>query len=103
MKVTFLNDRVFKEFKKIPADMQADFFHILEIMEKAGNHNLGLPHIRKLEGEIWEIRMKGRAGIARALYAVENDDAKVLHVFVKKDQKTPRQSIDLAKERWRKR
>ncbi|MBV8564412.1 MAG: type II toxin-antitoxin system RelE/ParE family toxin [Methylobacteriaceae bacterium] len=31
-------------------------------------HDLGEPHVRHLEGKLWELRLTGRDGIARALY-----------------------------------
>ena len=46
------------------------------------------------------MRMKGRDGIARAVYAaVQDRRLLVLHVFVKKTQATPRHAIDTALER----
>jgi len=50
-----------------------------------------------LEKGLWEIRMKGRDGISRALYVVEQPKrVVVVRVFVKKTQKTPRKEIKLA-------
>lgn len=47
-----------------------------------------------------QMRMTGRDGIARALYvACSGQMLTVLHVFVKKTQKTPRKAIDIALER----
>ncbi|MBV9635133.1 MAG: type II toxin-antitoxin system RelE/ParE family toxin [Methylobacteriaceae bacterium] len=31
-------------------------------------HDLGEPHVRQLERKLWELRLTGRDGIARALY-----------------------------------
>ncbi len=57
------------ELKTIPLDMQARFVHIAELLEELGPQRVGLPHIRPLEGKLWEMRMTGRDGIARAVYA----------------------------------
>jgi phage-related protein len=56
--------------------------------------------VKHVDGPLWEIRMKGRDGISRALYvtAVERRVV-VVRVFVKKTQKTPRREIRLALER----
>ena len=44
--------------------------------------------------------MKGRDGIARALYAAMQDRRLlVLHVFVKKTETTPRRAIETALQR----
>ena len=88
------------ELVALPADMQARFVHIAELLEKFGPQRVGLPHIRPLESKLWEMRMQGRDGIARAVYAaVQGRRLLVLHVFVKKTQTTPRKAIETALNR----
>ena len=88
------------ELKALPADMQARFLRVAELLEDFGPQGVGLPHIRPLEGKLWEMRMKGRDGIARAVYAaVQGRRLLVLHVFVKKTQTTPRSALDTARKR----
>ncbi len=88
------------ELQTIPADMQARFLHIGEMLEELGPQRVGLPHIRPLESKLWEMRMTGRDGIARAVYAaVKGRTLLVLHVFVKKTQTTPRSAIATALNR----
>jgi phage-related protein len=88
------------ELKTIPADMQARFLHISEMLVDLGPHRVGLPHIRPLESKLWEMRMTGRDGIARAVYAaVQGRTLLVLHVLIKKTQTTPRMSIETALKR----
>jgi phage-related protein len=89
-----------RELQTIPADMQARFLHIGEMLEELGPQRVGLPHIRPLESKLWEMRMTGRDGIARAVYAaVRGRTLLVLHVFVKKTQTTPRRAIETALKR----
>jgi phage-related protein len=58
------------------------------------------PYIKHVEGRIWEMRLRGRGGIARALYVTATGRrVVVLRVFVKKTQKTPRREIALARKR----
>jgi phage-related protein len=88
------------ELKALPADMQARFVHIAELLQDFGPQRVGLPHIRPLEGKLWEMRMQGRDGIARAVYAaIQGRRLLVLHVFVKKTQATPRSAITTALKR----
>lgn len=88
------------ELKALPADMRARFLHIAELLETFGPQKVGMPHIRALEGKLWEMRMQGRDGIARAVYAaVHGRTLLVLHVFVKKTQTTPRSAIEIARKR----
>jgi len=86
-----------KELANLPADLKAKFVRIAEMLETFGAHEVGLPHVRPLQGKLWEIRMSGKDGIARAAYvAASGQRLIVVHVFVKKTQKTPRQAIAIA-------
>lgn len=56
--------------------------------------------VRHLEGHLWEMRLKGRSGISRALYVVAAERRVVIvRVFMKKTEKTPRREIELAMAR----
>jgi phage-related protein len=80
--------------------MRARFLHIAELLESFGPTKVGMPHIRPLESKLWEMRMQGKDGIARAVYAaVQGRKLLVLHVFVKKTQTTPRTAITTALKR----
>ncbi len=80
--------------------MRARFLHIAELLEDFGPQRVGLPHIRPLEDKLWEMRMQGRDGIARAVYAaVQGRRLLVLHVFVKKTQAAPRRALTTARKR----
>lgn len=88
------------ELKALPVDIQARFVHVAELLEGFGPQRVGLPHIRPLEGKLWEMRMQGRDGIARAVYAaIQNRRLLVLHIFVKKTQTTPRSALEIARKR----
>ena len=51
--------------------------------------------MKHLEGAVWEMRMKGRNGIARAAYITATGQrVVVVRVFAKKTQKTPRREIE---------
>ena len=62
---------------------------------------LGMPLVRRLDGGIWEIRVKLENRIARILFSLEGSTMVILHGFIKKQQTTPKQDLDLAKERLR--
>lgn len=58
------------------------------------------PHVKHLEGKLWEMRMRGRDGIARAIYVTATGRRVVIvRVFAKKTQKTPRREIELTRTR----
>lgn len=88
------------ELLALPADMRARFLRIAELLQEVGPHQVGLPHVRPLEGKLWEMRMQGRNGISRAVYAaLHGRRLVVLHVFIKKTQATPRKALDTARTR----
>ena len=62
---------------------------------------LGMPLVRRLDGGIWEIRVKLENRIARIFFFFEGSTMVILHGFIKKQQTTPKQDLDLAKERLR--
>jgi phage-related protein len=62
--------------------------------------NSNEPHVKHLEGPMWEMRMKGRDGISRAVYVTaKGQRVVVVRVFVRKTQKTPRREIEIALQR----
>jgi phage-related protein len=98
--VELLDDRVREELDVLPADMKARFRRIVELIQGYGFDQLREPHVKHLEGLLWEMRMKGKDGISRAIYfTAKGRRVVVVRVFVKKAQKTPRREIDLALER----
>jgi phage-related protein len=62
---------------------------------------IGKPRVDHLRGPIWEIRATLRSRIARVLFVVEGDELVLLHGFIKKNQKTPNEDIELAETRWK--
>ncbi len=80
--------------------MQARFLRLAERICQVGLETLGEPHVKHLEGKLWEMRLKGRDGIARALYVTAiGRRVVVVRAFVKKTQTTPRSEIELALRR----
>lgn len=101
--VELLDDNVRREMEALPADMKARFRRIVELIQGYGLEQVRDPYIKHLEGPLWEMRMKGRDGISRAIYVTaKGRRVVVVRVFVKKTPKTPRQEIDLALNRARK-
>ena len=98
--VEVLDSRVRDELEALPADMKARFRRIVELIQGYGLEQMREPHVKHLEGPLWEMRMKGRDGISRAVYVTARGGrVVVVRVFVKKNQRTPRREIDIALER----
>ena len=60
---------------------------------------IGMPVVRKLDKGLWEVRSRLNKRIARIIFTVENDAMVLLHGFIKKSQKTPKDDLELAKKR----
>ena len=60
---------------------------------------LGMPLIRKLEPDLWEVRSRISQGIARVVFTVDGSTMILLHGFIKKAQKTPLEELRTARQR----
>ena len=99
-KIKFINQDVLDELRALPKDQQAKFTWIADLIQEHGLEKVREPYVKHLEKGLWEIRIKGRDGISRALYVTAQEkQIWVVRIFVKKTQKTPRKEIKLALER----
>jgi len=62
---------------------------------------VGKPLVDYLGDGIWEVRSQLKGRIARVLFIIDGDEMVVLHGFIKKDQRTPKPDLDLARRRKR--
>jgi phage-related protein len=100
-KITFINQKVEVETLAFPAGILASLLHILELIEEFGPA-LGRPHTAPMGNGIFEIRARGKEGIARALFCVvKGQEIVVLHSFIKKTQRTPKRELDKALRRMK--
>lgn len=95
--VETLDGRVDAELEALPADMRERFVRVAGLLEAFGPAQVREPYVKPLAGKLWEMRLKGKDGIARAAYvAAVGRRLVVVHVFVKKTQKTPKANLDIA-------
>lgn len=98
--VEFADKRIVKELVGMDSDIRADFASIVDLIQTYGLPKVGAPHVKHLRGKLWEMRMRGKDGIARAAYVVATGKRViVVHCFVKKTQTTPSAIIELALQR----
>ncbi len=96
----FVNAEAQAELDALPVDMRASFERIVRLVQAFGLERVHEPYIKHIEGPIWEMRLRGRGGIARALYVTASGRRVViLRAFAKKTQKTPRREIEFARRR----
>ncbi|MER2267795.1 type II toxin-antitoxin system RelE/ParE family toxin [Methylobacterium oxalidis] len=97
--VGFLADDVAAALTDLPVDIRAKFERIVRLIQTHGLERVREPYVKHLEGPVWEMRMIGRDGIARAAYVTASGQrVVVVHVF-QKTQKTPRREIEAALRR----
>lgn len=90
------------EIEALPPALQARLIRLMEAVENVGLEQLREPHVKHLEGKLWELRAKATEGVARGIYiTVTGRRVVILHVFVKKTQKTPPAALTMARKRMK--
>lgn len=98
--VGFYDRKVMEGIQKWPSNMKAKFIWIVDLIEKFGPQEIGMPHVKAMSKGLFEIRARGNEGIGRALFCIKgNRRIIILNGFIKKTQKTPQKEIDLARVR----
>jgi phage-related protein len=91
-----------KERQELSADLRAQLFRMVSLIEERGFDDLPHDWVKSLGNKLWELRIRGRDGIARAIYiTAKGQRIVIVRVFVKKTQKTPQQELALARKRAR--
>jgi hypothetical protein len=65
--VETLDTRVDEALDALPADVRERFVRISGLLEEFGPQHVCEPYVKPLVGKLWEMRMKGKDGIARAV------------------------------------
>ena len=96
--VEVLDDVVAAEIDAWPRELRAALARITNV----GLERVGEPHVRHIEGKLWEMRPSGKHVEGRALYVTATGRKIVIVLaFVKKTRKTPGHVIKLALDRAR--
>jgi phage-related protein len=100
--VETLNHLVDAEIEALPPLLNARLIRLMEMVQNIGLERMCEPHVKHIEGKIWELRAKASEGIARAFYVtITGRRVIILHVFVKKSDKTPRGALETARNRMK--
>ena len=98
--VETLNATVDGEVEQLPVDLRARLVRLGSIIEAVGFDGLPADTVKHLEDKLWELRLRGKDGIARAIYVTAvRRRVVIVRVFVKKTQKTPKHELELARQR----
>ena len=107
-----INKKITAEFFKTEHNNEPvrDFLKSLEIEDKKSvgadimavemSWPIGYPRVRKLDTDLWEVRTNiSDNRICRVLFTISGKKMILLHGFIKKSQKTPKDDLDLGKKR----
>ncbi len=88
------------EVLALPADMRRKLTGYFDRIVEGGLGALPRDAVKHLEDKLWELRITGRDGIARAIYMTSSGRTLiVLRVFEKKTQKTSYLDLEAARKR----
>lgn len=96
--IEYYNEKVQQTILELPPTLFAKYLRLTRIMLNVGA-NLGGKYTKAMGEGLFEIRLIGTEGIARVFYCtVVGQRIVMLHSFIKKTQKTPRQELELARD-----
>ena len=99
--IIYYSEQVQSEIMSLPVSLQARYIALTQRMLEHGP-NLGLPHTDAFGGGLFELRLKGKEGIARVFFCTVIDcEIVMLHSFIKKTQKTPKNELAIARIRMK--
>ena len=99
--ITYYSDKVQQEILSLPPGIQAGYIHLTKRMLMYGP-NLKMPHTKAMGGGLYELRIKAEEGIGRVFYCtLVGGKIVMLHWFVKKTQKTPKNELATARIRMK--
>lgn len=97
--IDYYSEEVRLEFETLPTGIRASYARLTNLLEEFGL-DLRMPHSRAMGGGLFELRPKGREGIARVFYCMKvGRKFIILHSFIKKTNETPKRELDLAHRR----
>ncbi len=100
-KIDYYNKKLQNWVDELPIGIRAAFTKLTELLIEFGV-DLRLPHARGMGDGLFELRPKGKEGIARIFYcACIGKKIIFLHGVIKKTEKTPKKELKIAKKRMK--
>ena len=90
-----------KELKDFPIAAKEDLADALALLDEGINLSMPLSRpMPSIGSGVHELRLKDRSGAYRVVYFIRKQaDIFLIHAFHKKSQQTPKENIELAKQR----
>ena len=97
--IDYYSEEVRLEIDALPVGIRASYTRLSELLEEFGL-GLRMPHSRAMREGLFELRPRGREGIARVFYCMKvGKKIIMLHSFIKKTNETPKRELDIARHR----
>ena len=98
--IDYYSEAVRLEIEALPVGIRAAYVRLTELLEEFGLE-LRMPHSRAMGGGLYELRPRGREGIARVFYcALVGRRIVILHSFMKKTRRTPARELAMTRRRY---
>ncbi len=100
-KIEYYDEGLEEEIFALPDTLLARYIKLTDLMKEHGS-DLGMPRTEPLGKGLFELRLKGKEGIARVFYCtMVGKKIYMLHCIIKKTEKTPNKELALARKRMR--
>lgn len=99
MNVVFFDDSVEEFLLTLQPATRAKAIRTIELLERFGQ-TLGMPHSKKLDRELFELRVRGQQEV-RIVYVFNKHAVTLVHGFIKKSDKIPLRELRLARDKLR--
>jgi phage-related protein len=99
--IDYYSEEVRLQIESLPIGIRASYARLSDLLEEFGL-DLRLPHSRSMGGGLFELRPRGREGIARVFYCMKAGRKIImLHSYLKKTTETPKRELNIARRRQR--
>ena len=97
MEVLFLHRDIRKFLERLDDATYAEAFRLIDMLALQ-EYLVGMPHGKKIERDIYELRIISRQSV-RIFYTFQDGKIVLLHVVSKKSQRLHRQDVETARKR----
>jgi phage-related protein len=86
-----------KFIESLPKETIAKSLKTIQLLERF-DRNLGMPHVKKISGRIFELRIFGKQKV-RIFFVFHGPKIILVHGFIKKTQKIPKNEMEVVHKR----
>ena len=97
MEIKFFDGALEKFISELEKPTIAKVLRTIDLLESFGQQ-LGMPHSKKVDKGLFELRVRGKQEV-RVFYAFHDNQAILLHGFVKKSQKITKKELNTANQK----